>query len=209
MAVLVAATLTLLTGLAVLSPAVRAALLRIFAIPGIRIEVVDEAPTAPVRTLGEGLHLGQRVSLDEARAVVEFPIRLPADLGTPDQVFLERFIPGGRVWLVYGGRPGLPAAAETGVGLLVTEFRGGLDEFLLKKVTEEGGSVTPVQVDGNQGYFVQGAHTLYVLDESGNPVGDQPRLAGSVLVWEEDGVTYRIESALGFTDSLRVAESFT
>jgi hypothetical protein len=209
MTVLVAATLTLLTGLAVLSPAVRAAFLRIFALPGIRIEVVEEAPPAPVRTLGEGLSLGERVSLDEAEGTVGFLVRLPADLGVPDQVFVERFLPGGRVWLVYRAGPGLPKAAETGVGLLVAEFRGSLDEPLLKKVTDEGGTVTPVRVDGNEGFFVPGAHTVYVLDENGNPVGDEPRLAGNVLVWEVDGVTYRIESALGLTDSLGLAESFT
>jgi hypothetical protein len=209
MVVLVAATLTVLVGgLALLSPAVRAALVRSFFLPGIRIIVGEAEPEAAIQTLARGLELGEPVSLARAQAVVDFPIRLPRELGRPDRVFLEEFVARGRVWLVYRAGPGLPKAEETGVGLLVTEFQGGIDEEFLKKVQFEGGSFQPVHVDGNRGYWIQGAHTLFFLDEDGNFVEDRTRVAGNVLVWEEDGITYRIESDLGLGDSLRIARSF-
>jgi hypothetical protein len=209
MVVLVAATLAVLVGgLSLLSPAVRAALVRSFFLPGIRIIVGQPEPEAPIQTLARGLELGEPVSLAEAQAEVDFPIRPPRELGRPDRVFLEEFAARGRVWLVYRAGPGLPQAEETGVGLLVAEFQAGLDEQFLKKVQAEGGSFQPVQVDGNQGYWVEGAHTLFFIDEDGNFVEDRTRVAGNVLMWEEDGVTYRIESDLGLGESLRIARSF-
>jgi catechol 2,3-dioxygenase-like lactoylglutathione lyase family enzyme len=209
MVVLVAATLSVLVGgLALFSPAVRAAVIRTFFLPGIRILVGQPEPPAPIQRLGQGLELGEAVSLSGAQAEVDFPIRLPRELGRPDRVFLEEFVAGGRVWLVYRAGPDLPEAEETGVGLLVTEFRGGIDQEFLKKVQAEGGSFQPVQVDGNQGYWIEGAHTLFFLDEDGNIIEDRTRVAGNVLVWEEDGVTYRIESALDLGGTLDLAHSF-
>jgi hypothetical protein len=209
MVVLVAATLAVLVGgLALFSPAVRAALVRSFFLPGIRIIVGEPEPEAPIQTLARGLELGEPVSLAGAQAEVDFPIRLPAELGRPDRVFLEEFAARGRIWLVYRAGPGLPETEETGVGLLVTELQGGIDEEFLKKVQFEGGSFQPLRVDGNQGYWIEGAHTLFFIDEDGNFVEDRTRVAGNVLVWEEDGVTYRIESDLGLGESLRVARTF-
>lgn len=208
MAVLAAATLALLIGgLALLSPGVRAALLRIFVLPGVRIEVGTPEPTAPVQRLGEGLDLGDPVGLAAARKEAAFRVRIPAELGQPDRVFLEATPAGRRVWLVYRARPGLPAAEETGVGLLVTEFRGGIGEFLIKKVEAEGAAVMPVDVEGHRGYFVRGAHTLMLVDEVGNVVDDRTRVAGNVLVWVADGVVYRLESDLGLVDSLEIART--
>ena len=210
MAILAAATLALLVGgLAALSPTVRAALFRVLNLPGVRIEVGAPGPEAPVRTLGDGLALGSRTSLARAQAQAEFPIQVPSSLGPPDRVYLERDRAGGTVWLVYGPRMGLPEAEETGVGLLVTEFRGSVDEEFLKKVTYEGGSVMPVEVDGSRGFWLRGAHTLIFLDERGFPIEDRTRVAGNVLVWEADGVTYRLESDLGLVDTLEIARSMT
>ena len=208
MVVLVAATLAVLVGgLALLSPAVRAALVRILLLPGIRIEVGAPEADAPVRRLGEGLDLGEPATLTEARQQAAFPIRIPAELGPPDRVFVEPSAGGRRVWLVYRAGPGLPAAEETGVGLLVAEFRGSVDDLLLKKVEAEGGTVMPVEVEGDRGYFIRDAHTLMLLDEFGNPIDDRTRVAGNVLVWVADGVVYRFESDLDLAENLRLAES--
>jgi len=208
MVVLVAATLAVLVGgLAFLSPAVRAALFRSFFLPGIRIIVGQPEPQAPIRRLGEGLDLGEPATLAEARQKAAFPIRVPAELGPPDRVFVEPSPAGSRVWLVYRARAGLPAAEETGVGLLVAESRGSVDDPLLKKVEAEGGTVTPVQVEGDRGYFIRDSHTLMLLDEFGNPIDDRTRVAGNVLVWVADGVVYRFESDLDLAGNLRLAES--
>jgi hypothetical protein len=208
MVVLVAATLAVMVGgLALLSPAVRAALVRVLLLPGVRIEIGGPTPEAPVQRLGEGLELGDPTTLAEAREEAGFPVRIPAELGPPDRVFVEPSARGRRVWLVYRARPGLPAAEETGVGLLVAEFQGSVDDLLLKKVEAEGGTVMPVEVEGDRGFFLRDAHALMFLDESGNPVDDRTRVAGNVLVWAAEGVVYRFESDLDLAENLRLAES--
>jgi hypothetical protein len=208
MAVLAVATVALLVGgLALLSPGVRAALLRIFALPGVRIEVGTPEPKAPVQRLGEGLDLGDPVGLATARDQAAFPVRVPGGLGQPDRVFVEPTPAGRRVWLVYRARPGLPAAEETGVGLLVTEFRGDIGELLIKKVEAEGAAVMPIDVDGHRGFFIRGAHTLMFVNDVGGVIDDRTRVAGNVLIWVADGVVYRLESALGLVDSLEIART--
>lgn len=203
-----AATVTLLVGgLAALSPTVRAALLQVLTLPGVRIEVGDTAPPAEERPLGRGLDLGRRVTLDEARVAAGFPVAVPDELGDPDEVYVQPSGDGGRVSLVWREGPGLPRASSTGVGVLLTEFRATAEEQFIKKLIEIDVPVMAVDVDGAPGYWVRGPHPVQVLDPRGRPMEDVPRLAGNTLLWSSDGVTYRLESALGPGASLRIAES--
>jgi hypothetical protein len=50
---------------------------------------------------------------------------VPAALAGPDAVYVRDFPPGGQVALVYQPRPELPST-DSGVGLLLTEFRGDI-----------------------------------------------------------------------------------
>ncbi|MGH2723602.1 MAG: hypothetical protein ACRDI0_04915 [Actinomycetota bacterium] len=207
--VLVAAAVTalLVGGLAALSPAVRAALLRVFTLPGVRIEFGDVAPPAEHRPLGHGLDLGRRVTLEEAAASATFPIRVPEALGPPQEVYVDVTAGPARVSLVWGQGPGLPRATSTGTGALLSEFRATSEDQLIKKLVETGIPVEVVEVDGNPGYWVEGPHGLIVLDERGRPVEDSARLAGNTLLWSADGVTYRLETALDAGAALRIAGS--
>ncbi|MGH2372715.1 MAG: hypothetical protein ACRDIC_04455 [bacterium] len=166
---------------------------------GIRI-VLDQGAHAPVVA---DLRLGRLVSLAEVRRAVPFRVLIPAALGDPDQIYVseER-----RVSLVYKARPGLPRAHETGVGLLVTEFRAELDPSYLKKLASGSTRIEAVTFGGGQGYWISGAHTLVYRSPAGVRE-DVLRLAGSVLIWERDGVTFRFESALSKEGSLRIAKS--
>lgn len=203
-----AATVALLVaGLAALSPTVRAALLRVLTLPGVRIEVGDTAPPAQERPLGRGLDLGRPVTLDEARVAAGFPVAVPEELGDPDEVYVQPSGGGGRVSLVWREVPGLPRASSTGVGALLTQFRATAEERFIKKLVEIDVPVMAVDVNGDPGYWVQGPHPVFVLDPGGRPVEDVPRLAGNTLLWSSDGVTYRLESALDARASLRIAES--
>lgn len=197
----------LVAGLAAFSPAVRAALLRIFVLPGIRIEVTDTAPPTPEGPLGHGLRLGRSVSLEEAEAAVGFPVRIPDDPGPPTEVYLAELGTETAVTMVWPAGPELPEASSTRVGLLLTQFRATPDEQYLKKLVEAEVPVLFPQVDGHPGYWLPGPHALLVVDEHGRAVEDSARVAGNTLLWSEGGVTYRLESALELGPALRVAES--
>src|SRR5829696_7930232 len=111
------------------SPGTREAVARRLGLRGIGVEL--GGPPPPTATTGAGarldLGLGQRVTLEEARRRVAFPVLVPAAAGftRPDAVFVDEAAPaGGRVDLVYRARPALPASSFTDAGLLITEFRG-------------------------------------------------------------------------------------
>jgi hypothetical protein len=193
------------TGTLALSPAARRAVADWLGIGGIRIVHGDRAE-APV---AEDLRLGERVSLVQAQDRVSYDVLRPSalEVGEPDEVYLDDVIPGGQVSLVYRPADGLPEAEETGVGLLFTQFRSQLDETLVKKVVPPQDVVEAVTVNGLPGYWVGGPHTLLYEDAEGNIREERSRLAANVLIWEQDGITLRLESALTRQEALRIAES--
>jgi hypothetical protein len=203
-AVVAAAIATVLVGGAlVASPALRAAILRLFTLPGARIEIQETPPP-----IGRGLDLGERVSLDEARNGAGFPISVPSALGEPDEVYLDTPPADGLVSLVWQARPGLPEASETGAGAVLTQFRAEPDEeFIVKKLAASGVQVVEVLVDGATGYWVEGPHTVFVVTEGGSFIEDRARTAGNTLLWSRDGVTLRLETALGMERALAIARS--
>ena len=154
---------------------------------------------------------GERTTLDDARRRVRFTPRIPAsgDLGAPDDVFVETVGTTDRLTLVYRQRSGIPVSASAGVSALVVEARGTVDEALFAKATGPGTRVEPVNVNGGQGYWLEGApHVFFYRDPSGNVVNDTLRLAGNTLVWVQDGVTIRLEAQVSKADALRLASTF-
>jgi hypothetical protein len=110
------------------------------------------------------------------------------------------------VSLVYRPRPDLPADPNTGVGALVVEMRGSLTEFTFMKGLGPGTRIQQVQVRGTTGYWISGAPHAFI-SLAGGGAGDELRLAGDVLIWTENGMTYRIESKLTLDQALAVAQS--
>jgi hypothetical protein len=202
--VLAAAILTLLVGGAlVASPALRAAIARLFTLPGVRIEVPASPPPA-----GRGLDLGERVSLEEARRVAGFAVTLPAALGQPDEVYLDTPPSDSLVSMVWRTRPDLPETTETGAGAVLTQFRARPDEeFIVKKLAAGGVDVTQVLVEGASGYWIEGPHTVFVVTEDGTFIEDRARTAGNTLLWSRGGVTLRLESALDLPGALAIART--
>jgi len=188
----------------VLSASAREAVADLLGIGGVRIEFgePDDTP-APLRP-GEELDLGEATTLDEARKGL--PIRVPASLGAPDAVYVDRTT-GTRVSLVYEPEPGVPESEETGVGVLLTQFRSTLEEGLFKKLVDQGVKVRFVTVGGRSAYWIEGRHELLVVDSFGDIVPDTARLAGNTLIWEVDGITLRLEADIGLRQALEIAES--
>jgi hypothetical protein len=202
--VLAAAVLTVLVGGAlVASPALRAAILRLFTLPGVRIEILESPPPA-----GRGLDLGDRVSPSEALERAGFRVAIPEALGTPDEAYVDTLPGDGLVSLVWRARPGLPEASESGAGAVLTQFRARPDEELIvKKLGAEGVQVVRVLVDGATGYWVEGPHAVSVVTEDGEFVEDRARTAGNTLLWSRGGITIRLETALGLERALDIART--
>jgi hypothetical protein len=170
-----------------------------FAIGGIRFVTSSGTPAPLPPGLAADRGLGRLVTLDEARSEVSFEIRLPAStaLGDPEHVYVSTLLPaGGRAALVYGDRPGFPADAKSGIGVVITEFQGDIGPASFEKLIHQGVRVDEVTVNGTTGYWVAGGnHYFFYRNADGQVVDDTLRLVGDTLIWEEAGLTLRIEGA--------------
>jgi hypothetical protein len=92
----------------------------------------------------------------------------------------------------------------------VTQFRGLVDEGWYEKILIAGETtVERVTVAGGQGWWLSGEpHQLVYRDEAGRAIEESRRVVGDVLIWRRDGITFRIESALGMAETIRLAETF-
>jgi hypothetical protein len=189
----------LVAALLLLSPRAREAVADLLGVAGIEIELRPELE----EPIGAGLDLGREVGIGEAVESADFAVSVPALAGEPDAVYLSE----GQVNMVWEGGESLPAAGDTGVGLLYTQFpseSGG--DRLVKGVGPES-AVVAIDVAGASGLWIEGAHVISREDESGRRIEETLRLAGNVLIWESDDVTHRIETAVGLEATLRIAES--
>jgi hypothetical protein len=205
---LVAALLLLvLVGAMAVSPSLRAAVLEFLGIPGVQIELEPKTPTPEVSTPPEA-KFGRPVSLAEAEGELGFEVLLPGGLERPDDVYLSGVGERASVTVAYRPRPGLPEAEETGVGLLLTEFRASTDRDLIRKLAVEGVTVESVVVRGELGFWVEGPHPILLLGPGDQVIEDSARLSGNSLVWTRDGLTLRIEGDFTKAEALRIARSF-
>lgn len=197
------ATLAILVVIAVaalsFSPQARNAVADFLGVGGVRIGFDDSPPTV---TPNEGPDLGPEVSLEEAEREVGFEVKVPEpeELGSP-QIHLTRPPESGMVSLYY------PDAFDE--GLLVTQFRAGVDEVFFKKLTLEGATVEYLTVREGPAYWVTGSHFFAYVDPDGNIREESLRIAENVLLWEENGITYRIEGSFGKGEALAIAGSLS
>jgi hypothetical protein len=192
------------------SPIARTAVAEWFGVPGIEISFLERSPKPQPEPLGRGLDLGRRVSLDDARGQVSYRILLPTlpELGEPDEVYVKAPPPGGQVSLVYRSRPGLPPASETGVSLLFSEFRGETGETYFRKLLGPEAEIETITVNGNRGFWIEGEpHAFIYRNAEGGTHREDLRLAANALIWEQNGLTLRLEGDLPKGEALRVAES--
>ncbi len=139
-----------------------------------------------------------------------FPVLLPVDpaFGEPDEVYVGEPPPGGQIALVWRARPGLPPAAESGVGALMTQFRGDTEAGLMSKSLGPGTRLEEVVVNGQPGFWIEGSPHLFLYrDASGRIREETIRLAGNSLVWQQGGLIVRLETALSKDETLRIAAS--
>lgn len=175
-------------------------------IRGVRI-TIDPAPTVTPRA-GATLRLGEPTTLAAARARAGFPIPVPRALGPPDEVWIDRDGPATPVTLVYRARVGLPRAIDRNdVAVLLTQLRAGINDAVFAKIVGSSDDVRSVTVDGSPGYWIRGKHYVSYVAPDGSMFDDTLRLSASTLLWERDGVTFRLESSLPLDRALLIAGS--
>jgi hypothetical protein len=210
----VIATLAVLALAVVLAvPGARAAAGEFLHLRGIDIFRAPAIATPTATAVPRATFAGGLTTLDDARRRADFTVRAPTDprLGAPDEVYRGLTTTGSHdlLTLVYGSRAGVPVSREAGVSVLVVEFRGRVDETLFGKVAGPGTRIEDVTVNGGRGFWIEGEpHLFFYRDEAGNIWSETLRLAGNTLLWEQDGVTIRLEAQITREDALRIAASF-
>ena len=165
-------------------------------VPGVRLTQVERLPSV---ALMQPLSAGSPVTLAEADRVVPFTPLLPSRLAGPAHYFLDRD-PAGRVVFtaVYG--------SDTHAGLVLTQWRGG--PVLFDKLLGYDARTEYVDVGGAPGIWIEGPeHAVFYLGLAGEEQRLAGRLAGNVLVWQRNAVSYRLEADVGRERALRLAAS--
>lgn len=163
---------------------------------------VESAPTPTTGTVapnGVRLDLGTPVaSLAAAEAAAGFAPAVPAALGPPDAVWVDRRGAAPFISLVYDDGP------------LLTEFDATLtvDAVLAKMATPET-TVERLRIDDEPALWIEGIHTVAVRSHGGDFVFERLRLSDRVLLVQHGSLTVRIEVApgMGRDDAVAIAES--
>ena len=173
------------------------------ALPGIEmLPALTPTPhPQPASTpLASVLDLAGEMTLEEAAGRVGFPIKLPTypqDLGPPDRVFVQEL--GGPIAVLVWLEPGTRDQVRMSLHLL------GFDTFA-RKLANEFTQLAETPVNGERALWMVGPHMLSFYEHRSE--GPQNRLVtGHVLIWEDAGTTYRLETELPLDEAVRIAES--
>ena len=196
-----AALIVLLAGgVLAASSSLRSTLADFLGIDGLRIEL-GEPDTTPTSLP----NFGTPTSMQDLARWLPFTPMQPAALGAPDAVYL-RILENGDTLGIMAWEPSdsLPRTAETDLGALLIQFAPPEDPgMMLKTVGLSTGTVTETFVDGDRAFWVEGASELTIYEGQST----ETRPSGNVLIWQTDGIGFRLESALNMDEAIAIAES--
>jgi hypothetical protein len=166
------------------------------AVPGVRFRHVERLPAV---ALVQPLDAGRPVSVAEAERLIPFSLLLPTGLSEVGRYFLDRDAAGKAVFTaVYGD--------GAHAGLVLTQWSGG--PVLFDKLLGYRARTEYVEVGRAPGIWIEGAeHAVFYLGLSGHEHRLAGRLAGNVLVWQRNEVSYRLEADVGRSRALELAAS--
>jgi hypothetical protein len=170
-------------------PPARSAILRFFHLGGVTIERVDTLPAAREAPITTGL--GPPLTRAQAERRAGFRFHLPKGLH-PRHFYAQ---------------PSFASVAleRDGKALLLSELLGDQYQFA-KKLAGSGTLVQPIVVDGNAGFWIEGApHVVMYAGPDGIVRERTIRIAGNVLIWLRGGLTYRLEGPLTKKQALELA----
>ncbi len=147
----------------------------------------DPSPLPSIRT----------ASLDAARRVALFPVRVPTTLGAPERVDLGDPDPS--------GAPRVVTLVYRGGAVRLDEFDGRIDPYFFKTAPEA--QWTPV--GGADGIWLPAPHPVTYVGRDGAEHTETARLAGPTLIWTTGDVTYRLEGLADLEQAEAVALSLS
>jgi hypothetical protein len=159
----------------------------------------DATPSgAPLGPTG----LGSPVPVPKIDDAVRFDVRVPAG-PIPDEAYVFRTNSGRpAALLAWNAGDDQTALPGTPWRMMLIEVRGD-ERTLVKDVGASQDSVM-VGVDGRDAFWIDSPHELIVLTAEG---AETFLIRANVLIWAEGGVTYRLETTLGPTGAIALAET--
>lgn len=190
------AVLLAVAGVALGVPQSRTALAEFFGLSHVEVRIEQPVPAGEEAPEVFPKDFAERLTLDEARDAADFRLLIPtypAAASVPDAVYQQRFADDTVIIFVY---------EDEGFDLYQSRLRGSF----FKGVPE---GILEVQVAGVPGLWVsKGGHGAAYLDLEGELVSGSERFVDrATLLWESDGITYRLETSLSLEAALRIAES--
>lgn len=184
---LVTAIVLVVIAITAATPQGRAAVAQILRYAGIELSIGGERSTPPATPQPIPGERGS--SLQEARKLAKFPIKVPAELGEPTEV---RVSDGGRVVSMLWPQ-----------GVRLDQYNGQLELVFRKEL----GPPWPEEVMVGQvrGWWISDKHQLDYLPGDGSKV--RLRVAGPTLAWHDGPVGLRLEGVTDLTRALRIANS--
>jgi hypothetical protein len=145
------------------------------------------------------LELAGETTLELAREQAGFALRLPtypSDLGPPDHVFLQDM--DGAMAVFVWMSPEDPTLVSLNLFQIASGSWAG-EKMALNTVQH-------TRVNGQAALWLEGPYPLRLH----NGTLEMRRIVAThALVWEEDGITYRLEGDLSLAEAIRIAESLT
>ena len=176
----------------------------------VTVDVLPGRPTALPTHVTTPRDLGREVELGDAAGIAGFPAALPDTLGPPSRVWVDeaRVGPGTddvAMRIVTAWRPtaDLDEIPGTGSGALLMQFEGSW-EVASKELSAETNRYGSVIVEGRDAFWTTGEHELVLVSGSET---QRVLVTGNVLIWQDAGFTFRLESVLGQREAIRIAES--
>jgi hypothetical protein len=186
----------------------------VFHLGAIGLEVVDGPATSlPSNTLNED-QLGREVSFEQATRMAGFAPTSPDALGPPDRVWVDEteieidFESGDvatRTISAWEPTQELPAIEGTDTGALLMQFEGEW-EVAAKQVYAETDRYGEAVVEGRPAFWTTGPHTLTLV--SGRE-SHRVLVTGTVVIWQDAGFTFRLETGLPRAQAIAIAETVT
>lgn len=185
-----------LIGISIAVPTSRDALADFFHLSHVRIDKGPSVgPTPPVLSPES---FAEPSTVAEVRLGVDFPLRLPTRDGVvlqPDAVYVQRYDSPADVYAVIFVYDDVDLY-ETAAGFFGKNLP---DQSLLREI----------EFDGRNAYWIdEGGHIAESYDDQGRLVVESRRTVDrATLLWEDGGVTYRLETSLSQDDAIEVARS--
>jgi hypothetical protein len=177
---------------ALLASPARARIVEWLRVGAVRIFLIDPAITPIPTSPALNSELEGETTLLTAQEKVNFNLMIPLDVGEPDRVYYQEIDRAKLVIMLWQD-------LEQG-DLALYQIQGPVSIINKRYV----GSIEETVVGSEWAVWVEGPYELYI--ETGTEI-DIRVVEGRTLLWQQDGITYRLESHLALEEARELAES--